>query len=68
MVEIRETETARTLLRNTAAMQELRVHDLDRYRHIEDILSSSYFDAAQVGKANFVQLYHHNNYCCVGLW
>lgn len=48
MLELRETETARALLRNTAAMQELKVHDWERYRRIEDVLSSAYFDAADV--------------------
>jgi hypothetical protein len=48
MLELRENETARALLRNTPAMQELKAHDWERYRKIEDLLVRTYFDARDV--------------------
>lgn len=45
MLELRESETARALLRNTGVMQALKVSDWERYRRIEDLLARTYFDA-----------------------
>lgn len=48
MLELRENETARALLRNTEVMQALKVSDWERYRRIEDLLARTYFDARDV--------------------
>ena len=48
MLELREGETARALLRNTEVMQALKVSDWERYRRIEDLLARTYFDARDV--------------------
>ena len=48
MLELRESETARALLRNTEVMQALKVSDWERYRRIEDLLARTYFDARDV--------------------
>ena len=54
MLELRENETARALLRNTEVMQELKVSDWERYRRIEDLLARTYFDARDVRVPSFM--------------
>jgi len=44
MLELREIETARSLLRNTEAMQTLKGSDWERYRRLEDLVARTYFD------------------------
>ena len=52
MVEMRETETARSILRQTAVMNQLRQEQPERYLKLDHLLSRTYFDPREVGNAS----------------
>ena len=56
LLELREGDTARAMLRNTKPMQQLKIRDWERYRKIEDLLARTYFDAKDVSSSSCMWL------------
>ncbi len=60
MIELRETDTARALLRGAEALTGMKQEEPDRYLRLEHLLVRPYFDVREV----CVPFYHHT-YCLI---
>lgn len=49
MIELRESETARAVLRQTKPMNILKHEQPDRYMKLERMLARTHFDSSEVG-------------------
>eukprot|EP00983_Pelagomonas_calceolata_P036788 1134510-Pelagomonas_calceolata.AAC.2 len=48
MIELRESDTARAMLRQTQVFQRMKLEDPERYMRLEHLCSRMYFDAREV--------------------
>jgi WD40 repeat-containing protein SMU1 len=48
MIELRESDTARAMLRQTQVFQRMKLEDPERYMRLEHLCSRMYFDAKEV--------------------
>ncbi len=48
MIELRESDTARAMLRQTQVFQRMKLEDPERYKRLEHLCSRMYFDAKEV--------------------
>ena len=48
MIELRESDTARAMLRQTQVFQHMKLEDPERYMRLEHLCSRMYFDAREV--------------------